>query len=292
MIAMKGVKIRRAGFTLELDGLRFSPGLTLLAGRNGAGKSTLLHVLATALLPNEGYVQYGHSTVDDNLPLIRSQIGFVPSGLELYDDMTAGKFLQYFCSLKGIPAEIEVRRVLELLDMWKLSRTKIKHLSQGKKQKVAIAQALLGEPYLLLLDEPLNYLDSRERKLVIQLLTRYARERVVIVATHELNEWNDQMDSLLWLDEGHVRFYGTPSEWVEGLEKKVWVGPIRSDQLQDLVQYDVIHLGQQEEGKMLVRMIAKYPPSPAFNNVPITAEDAYFIRRSEAGYRLNVVRHP
>lgn len=278
MIELENVQYARGEFSLRIDHLRLERGLTVLVGRNGAGKSTLIQLLATAEWPDRGRIRFGQSTTAEALARIRSQIGYVPTGLELYEEHTVQKLLQYFAELKGVNREQEVDRVVEELGLQSEKKLRIRQLSQGGKQKVAIAQALLGEPYLLLLDEPLNYLDSRERKQLIQWMTRYAMRHIVLVATHELNEWSVQMDTILWLDRGTVGFYGHPDQWIQDVTGRVWSGSVDIGRLGELHEDRLIQVipGDQYAG---VRMIGgAEPPHAGFTEEPLTVEDAYFLR--------------
>ncbi|WJH35885.1 ATP-binding cassette domain-containing protein [Paenibacillus sp. CC-CFT747] len=130
--------------------------------------------------------------------------------------MTAETFLRYMGELKGIYSQEPARALLEEMDMLSLRRKRIRELSQGQRQKLALAQALLGEPAYLFLDEPLTYLDSGERRQVVSRLSRYALRRHVIVSSHELNEW-EPAESILWLNQGDVLFHGPAEEWCRDL---------------------------------------------------------------------------
>lgn len=278
MIELENVQYARGEFDLKIEHLRLDRGLTVLVGRNGAGKSTLIQLLATAEWPDRGRIQFGQSTTNEALARIRSQIGYVPTGLELYEEHTVQKLLQYFAELKGVDREKEVERVVSELGLGSVKHLRIRQLSQGGKQKVAIAQALLGEPYLLLLDEPLNYLDSRERKELIQWMTRYAMRHMVLVATHELNEWSSQMDTILWLDRGKVGFYGHPDEWVQDVTGQVWSGNVEVSRLAELNEDRLIQVIPGDQYAKVRMMGGVTPPHVNFTEEPLTVEDAYFLR--------------
>lgn len=217
MIEIENLFFQRKEFQLSIRKLSLRSGITLLVGRNGAGKSTLLQLLATALLPAAGEIRYGGKRTSDDLPMIRSQIGFLPAGIELYEEMTPRKFLQYLVELKGVQERAEVDRLLGEFGLLALQNKKIAKLPYGMRQRLAVAQALIGSPAYLFLDEPLNYLDTMERRHVVSLLNRYARNRCAVVSTHDFQEWEDQADSILWLDRGEVRFHDSLAKWVESI---------------------------------------------------------------------------
>ncbi|MBE3553644.1 MAG: ABC transporter ATP-binding protein [Thermicanus sp.] len=202
-------------FQLEIPRLTLHAGITLLVGRNGAGKSTFLQLLATALLPDQGEIRYGGRRITKDLPLIRSQIGFLPTGIELYDEMTPRRFLRYLVELKGVHDRGVVENLLKKFDLLKVEHRKIGKLPQGLRQRIALAQAWIGSPTYLFLDEPMNDLDTRERKHLVSLLNRYARNRCVVASTHDFQEWEDQADRILWIDRGKVRFHDSLEKWKE-----------------------------------------------------------------------------
>ena len=278
MIQVKNVKHERKQFSLSIPELSLGRGITILVGKNGSGKSTLLQLIATALKPHKGTIQYGGKTVDDGLPFIRKNIGFLPTGIELYEEMKVKRFLRYMSELKGIVNENAVEQSIVALHLQDVEGAKIKTLSQGMKQRVGIAQAILDCPPILLLDEPLNYLDSRERKNVVSLLTRYSKSKLVLIATHELNEWEDMADDVLWLHEGKVLFKGPINLWKTHLPFHVYKGQIPLSKIRDLDQERIIHMKRGHEN-YLIKYIGTTKPFENFVVAEVTIEDAYFIRK-------------
>lgn len=279
MLELEQVRWHRQGygFTLALPRLVFRRGITLVAGANGSGKTSLLQLLATAAFPSEGTIRYGGMTADRHLPAIRASIGFVPTGLELYEDMTCEKLLGYLAELKGETSRMEHERLLETFHLYDCRKRKIKSLAQGVRQRVALAQAWIGSPSYIFLDEPLNALDSLERLRFIRFLSAYAQERVVIVSTHELNEWDAWAGSILWLEGGRPSFYGTTEEWRRSLPAYVWEGTVSAEEYNGLPADTVLQV-RPEGGFFRVRVIAARQPGPRFKQQPPTLEDAYFIR--------------
>lgn len=282
MISLKDVKVTKKNFTLAVDQLRINRGVTLAVGNNGAGKSTFLHLLATAKSPHRGTITYGGKT---NLPLseIRSEIGFLPTGIELYDEMTVKKFLFYMAELKGLSKKDmkqEVEVLIQQFNLLSMQHVKIKKLSEGCKQRTAIAQSLIGLPFFLFLDEPLVGLDIHEKKLVINYIGKhYSKNRVAVVVTHEMNEWAHVCDQLLMVDQGKVSFYGTPTQWKYHTSLFVWEGSIPRDEWDCCVNIkNVIHT-KKKNNQYVVRVISDVQPSSSFAIVKPTLEDAYFIKK-------------
>ncbi|WP_019535495.1 ATP-binding cassette domain-containing protein [Paenibacillus ginsengihumi] len=280
MISLRHTIVGSGRFQLSVESLDLPVGMTLLVGRNGAGKSTLLRLLATAIPPDGGSIEYAGRRVSTDLPLIRRNIGYLPTGLELYEEMSPRKLLRYMCSLKGIEEPGEPELWLEKLRFGGNPDHPIRTLSQGQKQLIGIAQACLGSPPFLLLDEPLGGLDRWEQKQVIHELALLSQRSVVVVATHELNDWSHAADRLLWLDEGVVRFYGSARMWVSGLKSKVWSGTLPAAALAGLDEERLLFCRVHEERQEAeIRWIGEPPPDGIGSEAEMTLEDAYFIRR-------------
>ncbi|MFD0712488.1 ATP-binding cassette domain-containing protein [Paenibacillus sp. GCM10027626] len=281
MLELRQVTWRRNGsdFQLSVPRLVLRPGITLLVGRNGAGKSSFLQLLATAQFPTEGEIRYNGMSVERNLATIRSQIGFVPTGIELYEEMKTSKLLHYLSELKGGVEPRELDRLIEHFNLEKYRSHKIKTLAQGVRQRIALAQAWIATPAYIFLDEPLNALDSLERINFTRFVAAHAQGRTIIVSTHELNEWEAWGDRVLWLDEGSVRYHGTLHDWQTDINLTVWAGEVEPAVYRQLDADRILHVRPQNN-KFYVRLIGNHvQPAPQFSEQAVTMEDAYFIRR-------------
>ncbi|WP_082655343.1 ATP-binding cassette domain-containing protein [Paenibacillus sp. 32O-W] len=279
MLEIDQLRWRRPGsqFEVAVPRMTLMPGITLLVGRNGAGKSSLLHLLATAELPTSGQILYHGRSIDRDLPAIRASIGFVPTGIELYEDLKTVRLLRYLAELKGGAVTGEIDRIIALFRLEPYRNRKIKTLPHGVRQRIALAQAWIGSPDYLFLDEPLNAMDSLERLQFIRHLAEYSRDRIVVVSTHELNEWNAWARRILWLNDGRPLFYGTTAAWTGQLPLSVWEGITDEAAYAALPHDSVIHV-RPEHGRLAVRMLAAQAPGPGFVRQPPTMEDTYFIR--------------
>lgn len=282
MIRLNNIYWKYKHFSLEIDDLTLQPGITILVGNNGSGKSTLLHLLATATRAPKGTIYYQDDTMDTDLPLVRSKIGFVPTGVELYPDFTPVKLLMYMAQLKGLGKDFSMRQIEELLKVFHLDevkRKKIKKLSQGMQQRLALAQAFLGKPSYIFLDEPLNYLDIHERKSLLNYAAKLAPHCVILVATHELNEWGPICHEVLWMDKGTVQFFGSKTMWTHQLPMTIWTGEILDTFYEDFSTLHLIVYAGRRKEKLHVRCASRTKPALNFNVASPTMEDAFFIRK-------------
>ena len=206
----RGGKTALKDFSLTLA----SPSLVGLVGPNGAGKSTLMKLLTANFLPSAGEIRV------DGLPLrqqereLKARLGYLPQEFGLFEDLTTAQFLDYMAALKCIgrrAAGGEIDRVVALTHLQDKRKARIRTLSGGQKQRVGIAQALLGEPKLLIFDEPTVGLDPAERVAFRNLFTDTARDRLIILSTHIIEDVQSACDYLVVLDGGEVRYAGTPA---------------------------------------------------------------------------------
>ncbi|WP_085521788.1 ABC transporter ATP-binding protein [Tuberibacillus sp. Marseille-P3662] len=282
MITLENLVKKRSHFQLEVDQLTLYPGIHLLVGHNGSGKSTLLNLLATATSPDAGKIHYHHRSVKDKLPAIRADIGYLPTKTTVYDHMTGRKFLTYMSQLKSMDNQALINELISTLEIEPLLKRKIRKMSHGQKQKLGLAQALLGKPRYVFLDEPLIYLDIHERHLFTNVIGMLSRDTLFIIATHELNEWAGVADQVLWLDQGQLTFSGSIQQWLAAPQaKQVYELNIDAHQL-PLVQthYSCIHSQLIDDQNATVKIFVEKgsPPFMHARQAQVTMEDAYYIR--------------
>ncbi|MFJ9022466.1 ABC transporter ATP-binding protein [Streptomyces sp. NPDC102259] len=225
----------RFGGTRALDGvsLRLTHGVTGLLGPNGAGKTTLLRVLATAVPPDGGaFTALGHDpgTAAGRLALRRT-LGYLPQTPGFHPEFTAFEFVDYVAILKELTdrgARLrEVRRVLEAVDLSEVRGTRIKRLSGGMRQRVALAAALVGDPGFLVLDEPTVGLDPEQRMRFRELIAQAGEGRTVLLSTHQTEDVAMLCHRVVVLAQGRVRFEGTPADLTARAAGRVWSGTER-----------------------------------------------------------------
>jgi ABC-2 type transport system ATP-binding protein len=222
--------VKRFGRARALDGvtLRAGLGVTGLLGRNGAGKTTLLRLLGTVAAADGGTLRL--LGCDPERPAdrdeIRRNLGYLPQDAGLYRSFTAFEFVDYVAILKQFSQRRarhdEVRRVLDLVGLTGVANKRIRSLSSGMRQRVAIAQALLGDPQLLILDEPTAGLDPEQRLRFRDLICRLGETRCVVLSSHQTEDVAALCTQLAVLDAGHVRFTGTPAQLIATAAGRVW----------------------------------------------------------------------
>ncbi|MDN5977710.1 ATP-binding cassette domain-containing protein [Acidipropionibacterium jensenii] len=256
--------------------LTLGSGVIGLLGPNGAGKTTLLRLLSTAMAPTAGrIVVEGHQTTASpaERTSARRLIGYLPQEVVFPRGMTAFGFLDYIAVLKEwdqtTARRAEVRRVLTLVGLQERSTVKVRKLSGGQRRRLAIAQALLGEPRLLILDEPTTGLDPEQRATLRRILSEQAG--TVLLSTHQTEDVSALCDRVVVLDAGRIRFDSAVADLLATASDHVHVGPQEND--------GAVHTWRTGTG--MVRSVGGLPRSGA-TPVPPTVEDAYLLLRSRS----------
>ncbi len=230
VVAEGVIKRYRSNTVLDCVDLTAGPGITGLLGPNGAGKTTLLRILATVLKPDGGRVRaFGLDPAHtEQRREIRRHLGYQPQEPGFFQGFTVLAFLDYVAILKELNdrdyRRREVRRVIDLVDLGAVANRKIRKLSGGMRRRVALAQALLGHPHLLILDEPTAGLDPEQRLRFRQVVSQVAAEHTVLLSTHQTDDVAAICDRVIVLHEGRSRFAGTPPELGNLAAGRVWLG--------------------------------------------------------------------
>ncbi|SPL90048.1 ABC transporter ATP-binding protein [[Actinomadura] parvosata subsp. kistnae] len=218
------------GRTVVLDAIDLSvgKGVTGLLGRNGAGKTTLLRILATTLAPDRGHVRtLGLDPADrEQRTRLRRRLGYLPQSAGFYPHFTVFELVEYVAILKELTdrrgRHREVRRVLEEVELTDRATTKVRKLSGGMRQRLALAQALLGDPDLLILDEPTVGLDPEQRMRFRAIISRLGESRAVLLSTHQTEDVAALCERVVVMKSGEIIFDGTPIELAESVRGQVW----------------------------------------------------------------------
>lgn len=260
-------------FTTEL-----TEGVYGLLGANGAGKTTLINIFVGILGSSGGTVRIDGQDARALGRDFLSKIGYMPQYPVFYRDFTVMDFLLYMCALKGIPAIEGKKRALELLGIVNLLDAKEKRigaLSGGMRQRVGIVQAMLGDPEILILDEPTAGLDPSERIRFRNLISQFAQGRTILLATHIVSDVECIAKEIIILKEGALITQGTTDTLEQNIYGKVWeVTADRAATLRLGSQYDVSNMKQQGE-RFLVRIVSGRPPAPEAAAVSPNLEDVF-----------------
>ena len=239
----------------------FENGVYGLLGPNGAGKSTLLQIMTGNLACEKGRVLYNGKDIRKVPKEYYKDLGYVPQVQGMYEMFTAFHFLSYMAALKGIPkAEVvpEVKRVLEAAGLSEEAGRKLSAYSGGMKQRILIAQALLGNPRVLILDEPTAGLDPKERIRIRNFISRLSEDRTILLATHVVSDVDSIAKKILLLGQGKIQNSGSTTELCEKLNGKVFVCEIQGSQLEDLEKHMLVSNVQElSGGRAAVRLIGK-----------------------------------
>ena len=258
-----------------------TPGVYGLLGANGAGKTTLIRMLCGILEPTSGDITYDQRNIYDMGSAYRNLLGYLPQEFGYYPSYTAEEFLLYISALKGIPRHIALKRSKSLLETVSLSNVankKIKTFSGGMKQRLGIAQALLNNPKVLVLDEPTAGLDPKERVRLRNILSDFASDKIVLLSTHIVSDIEAIADKVFLMKKGSFVLQGSIEELVAHAQGKVWELSIQERELKKWeFNYTVANLHHSDKGITTLRIVSDERPSLEAVPCEATLEDLYLL---------------
>ena len=280
LLRVEQVSVRYPGGTLALDdvSLDLAPGILGLLGPNGAGKSSLLRVLATLARPSAGRVLWRGRDIAREPDTLRVALGYLPQDFGVYAALSAREFLRFLAAVKGLPSRQADARIGECLALVGLSEDADRRLggfSGGMRQRVGVAQALLNDPTVLILDEPTVGLDPGERLRFRHLLTDLAGERLVILSTHIVSDIEASATALAVLMKGRLRFSGAPDALLAQAVGRTWEGLVPATRVAELRVRHAVSQSTVRPGGVLLRVVADHAPFDGAAAVAPTLEDAY-----------------
>jgi len=289
-IEIQGLSVVYRGGTRALDGVDLSIGTGLfgLLGPNGAGKTTMMKVLATLLTPTTGSASVlGHDVVKERTA-IRAQLGFLPQEFGAYRILRAGEFLDYMARLAGVPGAERARRVAETLEQVGLDKVrdrKVKKLSGGMLRRLGVAQALVGRPRVLIVDEPTVGLDPEERARFRSLIAELATDRVILLSTHIVSDIAGACSDMALLVKGRLAYRGSPAQLTEQARDKTFELDALPSELEKLTEGLAVISTVERDGVMRVRAVGDPAGRPGAELVEPTLEDAYVAFMESQGTR-------
>ena len=258
--------------------LELGPGIYGLLGPNGAGKSTLMRIMTDLLAPTTGRVLYNGRDIHALGEAYRDKLGYLPQDFGVYPNFTAEGFLRYIARLKGLDKAAAAKQTAELLELVGLtdrSGRKLGGFSGGERQRIGIAQALLNDPEVLILDEPTAGLDPQERIRFRALLTGLSRQRMVLLSTHIVSDVEYSADRVILLTQGKVIGQAAPSALLSELTGKVWEVPVTPEEQEKLSARYLCSNVSRAEGAACLRLIAEEKPMPQARPAEPNMEDLY-----------------
>ena len=250
-----------------------------LLGANGAGKTTLMRLLCNLQASTSGQIFLGGKNIAGLGERYRALLGYLPQHFGYYPDFSALDFLFYVSALKGLEEKAARKKSKELLEAVGLSREakqKIKTFSGGMKQRLGIAQAMLNDPHILILDKPTAGLDPKERVRFRNLISAFSKDRIVILSTHIVSDVEFVAEDIIMMKAGQVLHFGNPQEIVSEIDGKVWECTVPTDSAEKYAAaYNTSNLRHTGENRTVLRIIADRPPMGNAVRVQPTLEDLY-----------------
>src|SRR3954467_6303247 len=266
--------------------LTIPAGMYGLLGPNGAGKSTLMRILATLQEPDEGSIHLGDIDVLKQKAEVRQTLGYLPQEFGVYPKVNAEDLLEHFAILKGITGRHARREVVEALlrqtNLWEVRGQKLGGYSGGMRQRFGVAVALLGNPRLLIVDEPTAGLDPAERVRFLNLLSELGENSAVILSTHIVEDVSELCTRMAIIDKGRILMEAEPLRAVEDLRGRIWRRVIATDALPALEREHAVISTKLLAGRTVVHVYGDSSPGPDFEPVAPDLEDVYFSTMTRA----------
>ena len=281
-----GKRYRGDAWALREVTLALGHGVTGLLGPNGAGKSTLMNILATITRPSAGRVLLDGVDIARDPDAMRRVLGYLPQDFGVYPNLSAREFLDYLAAVKGVPRAAARTRIEELLDLLNLGSVANRPLggySGGMRQRVGIAQALLNDPAVLIVDEPTVGLDPEERMRFRHLVADISGSRIVILSTHIVSDLEATASRIALLEHGRLLRVDTPESLMGEVEGKVWDWVVEVGQLAEVRQRFRVSSTLRRGDGIQVRVISEAAPGAGAVPRPASLEDAYLHAQARAG---------
>ena len=267
---------------LDNINLEIGPGMFGLLGPNGAGKSTLMRTIATLQIPDTGSIFFNDINVLKEPLSLRKILGYLPQEFGVYQKMSAEELLDYFAVLKGVASKSDranlLKEVLELTNLYDVRKKNVDGFSGGMKQRFGIAQLLLNDPELIIVDEPTAGLDPAERNRFLNVLREIGNKNTVIFSTHIVEDVKDLCSEMAIMNGGKILKHSPVSKASKEIRNKIWTKNILRDNLEECESmYNVLSSKYNSDNTVNIRVCSDFIPSEEFTPAEPLLEDVYFI---------------
>jgi len=257
-----------------------------LLGPNGAGKSTLMRTIATLQSPDSGSIMFGEINVLEDKMALRKVLGYLPQSFGVYPKMSAEGLLDYFATLKGVKSKSDrqklVKEVLEITNLYDVRKKEVAGYSGGMKQRFGIAQLLLNNPKLIIVDEPTAGLDPAERNRFLNVLREVGTNCTVIFSTHIVDDVKELCHEMAILNGGQILKHTTPIEATNEIKGQIWTKIIERDELKNMeAAYKVLSSNYNQDNTLNIRVYSLEKPADGFKEANPQLDDVYFIALKE-----------
>ena len=282
MLTLLGVTHVYGDGTKALDNVNLTipKGMFGLLGPNGAGKSTLMRSIATLQSPSQGSIRFGDIDVIRQPAQLRATLGYLPQDFGVYPRVSARDLLEHLAVLKGFSRARERRSqvdsLLKQVNLWTVRNKPVSGFSGGMRQRFGIAQALIGNPSLIIVDEPTAGLDPEERNRFNNLLAEIGENVVVILSTHIVDDVADLCSRMAIICEGRIVLEGNPQELTESLQGRIWRRTVGKEALADFQGRFRVISSRLRGGQTVIHVLADQQPAEGFERVTGGVEDLYF----------------
>jgi len=284
MLVLEGVskKFRGGNYGVRDVSLSIGSGVIGLLGPNGAGKTTLMQMIATITRPTTGTIRFQDVDVVRDPNAIRRKLGYLPQDFGVYDNLTAIELLGYFAALKGVHNRARIGEMLEMVNLHNVAKRPIGGFSGGMKQRLGIAQALINDPDLVIVDEPTAGLDPEERVRFRNVLADVGIGKLVILSTHIVSDVESVATHIAIMNGGSIVACATPEELMRGAEGSVWELVVPSERFDELRRTARVSSAVRKSDGVHVRIVSVEKPLGGASAAEPTLEDAFLYTMSTA----------
>lgn len=265
---------------LDTVSLELKPGMFGLLGPNGAGKSTLMRCLATLLQPTKGTITLNGVDIAKNPQVMRQTLGYLPQDFGVYPRMSALALLDHLAVLKGVSnakaRKAQVESLLRAVNLWTMRGAAVASYSGGMRQRFGVAQALLGDPKVIIVDEPTAGLDPFERQRFLDLLSEAGEDKIIILSTHIVDDVRDLCPDMAIMGDGQIVARGAPEDLIAKIKGKVWRKKMDKGDVEAAKRGRKVLSTRLLMGGVILSVLADTAPEDGFEQDDPDLEDAYF----------------